>query len=171
MQQQSRVVVVVRHASAEQVGPTDAERELAPGGHDDARDAGRWLAAQGVRPDHAWVSAATRTVQTWQCLADAAGWGIEPEVDRGLYSAGPETALDLMRSTPDEARTLVVVGHNPTIAYLASMLDDGHGDQAASALMTSGFPAGAVTVFAFDGDWGDLDPASCRVVGFHVGRG
>ena len=52
-----RRLVVMRHAKAEQAGPTDFERPLA------ARVARRrrgraWLAAQGVDPDHALVSAA-----------------------------------------------------------------------------------------------------------------
>ncbi|MGZ4456179.1 MAG: SixA phosphatase family protein [Nocardioides sp.] len=170
MQQQSRVVVVMRHAKAEESGPTDAERELAERGRADAAAAGRWLAERGVEPEHAWVSAATRTRQTYAAVATAAGWSLDPSVDRGLYAAGPETALDLIRATPDDARTLVVVGHNPTMAYLAAMLDDGEGDEDAAGEMAAGYPTSAVTVLEYAGAWGDLDQASCRVVAFHVGR-
>ena len=171
MQRQSRVIILVRHSKAEQVGPTDAERELAPRGYDDATDAGTWLAGQGIVPDHALVSAATRTRQTWDALAGAAGWDVEATFDRGLYSAGPETALDLMREAPDSARTLVVVGHNPTIAYLAQLLDDGGGDPEAGNEMTLGYPPSGMAVFEYDGDWAELDQESAHLVAFHVGRG
>ena len=171
MQRQPRVIVLVRHSKAEQVGPTDAERELAPRGHDDAAEAGAWLAGRGIVADHAFVSAATRTRQTWDALAGAAAWDVEATFDRGLYSAGPETALDLMREAPDDARTLVVVGHNPAIAYLAQMLDDGEGDAEAGNQMAVGYPPSAMAVFEYDGSWADLDQESARLVAFHVGRG
>lgn len=170
MQRQSRLIVVVRHAKAEQVGPTDLERELAPRGHEDAARAGAWLAGQGIAPDAALVSAAVRTRQTWAAIAGAAGWDLEPSYDRGLYTAGPETAMDLIRLTDDEVRTLVVVGHNPTVAFLAQLLDDGEGDPEAAGLMATGYPTSAMTVLAYDGAWADLDAAAARVVAFHVGR-
>jgi phosphohistidine phosphatase len=160
----------MRHAKAEQVAPSDQERELLEGGRADAGEAGAWLAGQGVAPDHALVSAAIRARQTWEAVAGAAGWKLEPSLDRGLYTASPETALDLIRLTPDEAGTLVVVGHNPTIAYLAQMLDDGDGDTDASNQMATGYPAGALTVMEYDGAWADLDAGTARVVAFHVGR-
>jgi phosphohistidine phosphatase len=171
VQQQSRRLVVMRHATAEQAAATDLERELLAQGREAAAEMGSWLAARGIRPDHALVSAAARTRQTWEALADAAGWVLEADVDRGLYTAGPETALDLMRSTPAEAGTLVVVGHNPTIAYLAQMLDDGEGDTEASNEMALGYPAGAATVLEYDGAWADLGAGTARVMAFHVGRG
>jgi phosphohistidine phosphatase len=57
------------------------------------------------------------------------------------------------------------------MAFLAQMLDNGEGDEEVAARMTTGFPTSAVTVFAFEGDWTDLDMASAALVGFHVGRG
>lgn len=160
----------MRHAKAEQAAATDLERELLDGGREDAAEAGSWLARHGISPDHALVSAAARTRQTWEALAAAAGWVLDAAVDRGLYTASPETALDLMRLTPEGAETLVVVGHNPTVAYLAQLLDDGEGDVAASNEMAMGYPAGAVTVMEYDGEWADLDAGTARVMAFHVGR-
>jgi phosphohistidine phosphatase len=167
----ARVLVVMRHAKAEQDGPSDFERRLARRGIADARAAGEWLAAQDVAPDHALVSAAVRTAETWTAVAEGAGWDLEASYDRGLYAAGPETALDLVREAPSGARCLVVIGHNPTIAYLAQLLDDGEGDDAAAAAMTAGYPTGALAVFSYDGEWAALDPGAATLVGFHVARG
>lgn len=171
MREGHRTLVVMRHARAEQSAPTDFERRLTDRGAADARAAGEWLGSQGFTPDAALVSAAARTVETWEAVAEAAGWDHDlATYDEGLYAAGPESALDLVRATEDAVETLVVVGHNPTMGYLAQLLDDGEGDEEASASMTAGFPTAAVAVFAFDGDWADLDEAACQVVGFHVGR-
>lgn len=166
----NRTLVVVRHAKAEADGPTDFERRLSESGHADAAVVGAWLAERGVVPDHALVSAAVRTIQTWDDIADAAGWDLEPDLDESLYAAGPESALDLVRSVPDDVRTLVVIGHNPTIASLAQLLDDGEGDVDAGNQLALGYPTAATTVLSYDGDWEDLADASASVVAFFVGR-
>jgi phosphohistidine phosphatase len=171
VQQHSRRLVVVRHSKAEQSGETDHARRLIDRGRSDAEAAGRWLAGEDVVPDHALVSAAPRARETWEALAAGAGWSVEPNLDEGLYSAGPDTALDLIRGVPADAAVLVVVGHNPTMAHLAQLLDDGGGDPEASKAMASGFPTSAVAVFEYDGAWADLDLTSARLVAFHVGRG
>lgn len=170
MADQSRVIAVVRHAKAEQSGPTDFERELAPRGRADAAALGEWLAARGLSPDHVLVSAATRTRQTWESIAGGAGWDVVPELDPGLYAAGPETALDVLRTAPHEARTLVVVGHNPTMADLAQLLDDGEGDSEAANEMAMGYPTGAVTLFSYAGAWADLGTGCARLEAFFVAR-
>jgi phosphohistidine phosphatase len=167
----ARTLVVMRHAKAEQSGPTDYERELSDRGVVDATEAGQWLANRGVEPDQALVSAAVRTEQTWEAVDQGGGWDLEATLDEVLYEAGTETALDLVRDTDDHVRTLVVVGHNPTMASLAALLDDGAGDDEAGNEMALGFPTSALVVFSYDGDWSDLDEASASVVAFHVGRG
>lgn len=160
----------MRHAKAESWGENDHDRRLSEEGRADAAAAGQWLAEQGFTPDHALVSSASRTQDTWDAVSAGAGWSVTPVFDDGLYSAGPDTALDLMRETPAEARSLFVIGHNPTVAYLAQMLDDGEGDPAASADMAGGYPACALTVLTFEGSWSDLAMASASVTAFHVGR-
>ncbi|WP_170259152.1 SixA phosphatase family protein [Nocardioides psychrotolerans] len=163
-----RTLVVMRHAKAEQAGPTDFERELAERGRQDGAAAGGWLAARGILPDVALVSAATRARQTFTSVAQGAQWTLEPTLDRGLYAADPDTALDLVRSLGDDVSTVVVIGHNPTMAYLATILDDGEGDAAVG--MTGAFPTSAVAVFTYDGTWGDLAGGGARVTAYHVGR-
>jgi phosphohistidine phosphatase len=167
----SKTLVVMRHAKAEQSGPSDFERQLSDRGLVDAAEAGTWLAARDVVPDQALVSAAVRTQQTWESLAEGADWDLEGTLEDSLYEAGPESALDLVRQTEDHVGTLIVVGHNPTMSTLAALLDDGDGDDDAGNEMTTGFPTSAMAVFTYDGDWKDLDEASATLVAFHVGRG
>jgi phosphohistidine phosphatase len=167
----ARRLVVMRHAKAEPGGETDALRELAQRGWDDAVEAGHWLAGHDVIPDGALVSSARRTRTTWLALADGGSFDAEPVFSDGLYSAGSETALDLVRETDDSVEVLMVVGHNPTMASLAQLLDDGSGDSAAGREMARGFPTSALAVFAVPGSWSELDLGSARLVAFHVGRG
>lgn len=167
----ARLLVVMRHAKAEQVGPTDFDRALADRGHTDAREAGSWLAGQGFVADHALVSAALRTRETWTTVAESAGWDVDPDLDRGLYTAEPATAIDLVTRVDDDVRRLVMIGHNPTMAYLAQLLGDGTAPAELERELLSGFPTSALAVFAVDGPWSGLTEGSARLVGYHVGRG
>ena len=162
-------LAVIRHAKAEQTAPTDFERELTARGRADAAAAGAWLAGFGVEPDRALVSAAARAAQTWTGLAAGAAWTLEADLDRGLYAAGPDTALDVLRALDEDCGCAVIVGHNPTIEILAQLLDDGDGDEAAANEMAAGFPTSAVAVFDLTDPWAGLE--SARLTGFHVGRG
>ncbi|MDR7254082.1 phosphohistidine phosphatase [Nocardioides sp. BE266] len=167
-----RRLVVMRHSKAEATGPTDRERALAPRGHADAEEAGRWLREQGIDPDSALVSDALRTQETWASVAGGAGWDVEPDFSASLYAAGPDVAIDLIRETDGGVATLVVIGHNPTMAYVAELLDDGDGDaDATTGLITRGFPTSGLAVFAVPGDWTTVGPGTCRLESFHVGDG
>lgn len=165
-----RTLVVLRHAKAEQSGPSDVERALAERGWADARAQGAWLAARGVRPGLALVSAARRTAETWQALAQGAGWTLEPVLDRGLYAAGPDTVLDVLAAMGGDAATVVVVGHNPTMAWLAQSLDDGSGDPAAAMALASDYPTCTASVFEVDCTWADLPVTGARLVAVHTAR-
>jgi len=161
----------MRHSKAEPTAPSDHERALAARGKDDAAAAGRWLAEQGITPDVALVSDALRTRQTWAQVAGGAGWDEDVAAfSEPLYAAGSDSAFDLLRETDPDATTLVVVGHNPTMAYVAELIDDGEGDgDAITAMVTRGFPTSALVVFTGDAAWADLGPGTGRVEAFHVG--
>ena len=161
----------MRHSKAEQSGPSDFDRQLIDRGVVDATEAGQWLASRGVEPDQALVSSAVRAEQTWEAVNEGGGWDLEATLEDALYEAGPESTIDLIRATEDHVRTLVVVGHNPTMASLATLLDDGEGDDEAGNELALGFPTTALVVFSYDGDWSDLDEAAASVVAYHGGRG
>jgi phosphohistidine phosphatase len=166
-----RTLVVMRHAKAEQFAASDHARELTARGRVDAADAGAWLAEHDVVPDLALVSGAMRARQTWEAVSASADWSLDAEYDEALYAAGPESTLDIIRLSRPTARSLIFIGHNPTAAYLAQLLDDSTGDEDAIRGMAEGYPTSAVAVFEYDGEWADLDHDAARVVGFHVGRG
>ena len=163
----------MRHAKAEAAGPTDAERALAERGLADAAAAGTWLAAQGVVPDHALVSAAAADPARpgRPCAAPPAGT-LDAGARRRLYAAGPETALDLVRGADDGVGTLLVMGHNPTIGYARAAARRRRGRHRGRRGDARGFPDGALAVFSCSGAWADWPRRSAtRVVAFHVGQG
>ena len=117
----ARLLVVVRHGEAEPHSPGgDEQRELTEGGREDAGAAGAWLKAQGVAPDLAIVSAATRTQQTWEAMQAAGFEAEDTQVDEAIYNGTLDDLLEVVRTASDDVRTLVVVAHAPGIEELAT---------------------------------------------------
>jgi phosphohistidine phosphatase len=166
----TRTLILVRHARAAAVAASDEERELTPEGVADAAEAGRWLKDQGYAVERALVSTARRTRQTWEALSEAGEFSAEAEFDGGLFAGGPDTVHDLVRHTSDDYSSLLVIGHNPTMAYLAQLLDDGEGGVDAVSAMSGGFPPCSVAVFDVPGSWDSLEVGNARLVAFHVGN-
>lgn len=165
-----RTLVVMRHAQAESSAATDAERPLSELGRRDAVAAGGWLSGLGLRPDRAVVSAATRTRQTWSGVCRGAGWTVDPCVSGSLYEAGVDSALDLVRLLEDSVGTAVVLGHNPTMAALAQLLDDGEGDlEATNQMLLGRFPPGAVAVLEVGCAWDEVAPDAARLTSYRLG--
>lgn len=122
----------------------------------------------GFTPDHVLLSDALRTRQTAQSALEAwpettdALW----DATGALYEAGPEAMLDLIRCVPPDRTGVLVVGHNPTVAQLAQLLDDGTG---VLVDPLSGYPPVSVTLFDVPGAWLDLTLAGAPVLGFRSG--
>jgi phosphohistidine phosphatase len=160
-------LVVLRHAKADRpAGVGDEDRPLTQRGHADAAAAGAWLAARGYRPDLVLCSPAKRTRQTWRGVAVALTGPDTPDVhfEQALYHGDAEDALDLLRQVPATVRSVLVIGHNPTVSMLSSLLDRGT-DRDSDGLRTSG-----IAVHVPDGDWSALGPGTAPVTASHTAR-
>jgi phosphohistidine phosphatase len=160
----------MRHAKAEPYAETDGARELTARGREEAAAAGAHLASLGVRPDHALVSSARRTRETWAAVREACSADAREEVSDGLYAASPSAALEALRLVPDDASTCIYVGHNPTAAHLAAGLDDGDADPEVLRGLLAGFSTSALAVFVLPGSWAELDEGGARLKHFYPGR-
>ena len=86
-----------------------------------------------------------------------------------FYLAGASTLLKRLRGLDDKDRCVMVVGHNPGIEDLASLLV-GSGDDGLRARLAVKFPTGALVVLSFGGAWADLDAGTARIDDFFVPR-
>lgn len=166
----ARRLVLLRHARAEQFAASDQARALTARGRRDAAAAGRWLREQGLLPDEAIVSSAARTKETWACLADAAGTAIEPTIDGAVYQGSTDVALEAVRGVPGDPRTLLLLGHNPTIASLTMLLDDGAGDAAVLGRVADGYPPCTAAVLEVHCSWPHLEYAGATLRALHTAR-
>ena len=80
-----RLLVIVRHGKAESGEEgSDHDRRLTSRWLRDSAAAGRWLAGQVDRVDHAWVSSARRAQQTWAAVQEPLPAAAEVVVARDL---------------------------------------------------------------------------------------
>lgn len=126
------------------------------------------LAATGCVPDHAVVSVAERTRMTWAAVRETSGSTATESFEDAAYQGDAENVLELLSEVSADARTVLVVGHNPTAADLCHLLDDGAGDPDALTGLLRGFPPGALGVFEVSSAWSELGPESGRVVDFYA---
>jgi phosphohistidine phosphatase len=161
---------VMRHAKAEPFAATDHERRLTDRGRSSARDVGTHLRDEGVLPDHALVSSAVRTRETWDEVVETSGVACETTFDDAVFTGSPDVVLEALRAVPADAHTVLFLGHNPTASYLCHLLDDGGGDPGASSQLMTGFPPAAVATLEVTVPWAELAPETARVVGFYVGN-
>ena len=162
-----RRLVLVRHAQAADA-PADADRPLTGFGSRRAAAIGTWLEQSGLVPRHVLVSPARRAAQTWEQASQQLPAGPRATVDGRVYDNTVEAVLAAVRDAPDEAGTLVVVGHNPSIGELAVDLDDGSGDPGARREVGAGFPTGGVAVYLLTGPFSAVAPGTARLDAFTV---
>lgn len=161
----------MRHAKAEPFASTDHARALTDRGRREAEAAGAYLREQSVVPDHALVSPAERTRATWEAMEAVMESSAEVVYDDSVYAGSTDVVLEALRFVPEGAGVLVFVGHQPTIGYLAHLLDDGEGDPVALHSMLHGFPTASMAIFDVDVPWEELGPETGRLVDFRAGDG
>ena len=165
----ARRLLLIRHAPAA-AGPGDVERPLTERGERNATAIGTWLFRAGLAPDRVLVSPARRAVQTWERAGGELPAAPGPIVDDRIYDNTVDALLGAIRETPEDVRTLVVVGHNPSVGELAGVLDDGQGEAAVRRDVHAGFPAGAVVVFVLAMPFAAIAPCAATLRDFAVPR-
>ena len=166
-----QLLVILRHGKAESFAAEDHRRGLTDRGRLASLADGKWLAARGLVPTHAFVSSAVRAQATWDAVAEGSGSAAAARIEDAVYTADADSALDILRTAPADARIVIFVGHNPTAASLAHHLDDGHPEPDAFRAMARGFPPSALAVLEVTVPWAEIGNATGHLVDFHVGKG
>ncbi len=117
-------LTLLRHAKSTWDDPVarDFDRPLNRRGRKAARTIGREMRAQGLEYDAVIASPAVRVIETLADVSEGYGGPIEPAYDKRVYLASPATLLELIQAVDDSAGRLLVVGHNPGLEQLVSLL-------------------------------------------------
>ena len=149
-----REVILLRHAHAESKkhGQSDADRPLDQRGIDEAKAAGRWLRKQSVLPALILCSPSVRTKQTLEyALGD-----VEATDEPRIYEASAGELIALIDDHED-AKRLMLVGHNPGFETLVALLATGQSGD------FRGVPPGGIAWFEIDGA---VEPGAGRLEAF-----
>jgi phosphohistidine phosphatase len=137
-------LILLRHAKSDwSGGEADIDRPLAKRGKRQAPEAGQWLAGSVERIDLAVVSPAERARTTWKLASAELPSPPRVQVDDRVHAASTGELLDVVRDLPEDAGTVVMVGHNPGMEDLLTLL---------TGEWTS-MPTSALAMLRLAGEW------------------
>ncbi|MGL5406926.1 MAG: SixA phosphatase family protein [Propionibacteriaceae bacterium] len=160
-----RTLLVMRHAQAEFAAVSDLARPLSDYGRQQAQTARDFITSQGFQIDHALVSPAQRTQQTFTEL----DLGILPQVDTSLYDGGATSYLEVISTIPEQRNTAILVGHLPTVHDLVTHLTAPKLSDltAIKTVNQQGFNTATIAVIEFGNQTWNLKPSSGNLIVFH----
>src|SRR5262245_142750 len=131
-----KTLLVLRHAKSSWSDPAldDHERPLNKRGRRDGPRMGELLRQYGLIPELVISSDAVRARLTAEAVAEAARYAGEILLDRHLYMADPADILSVLRKIPGNAKTVMIVGHNPGLEELVEQLTGEQQDLPTAAL-------------------------------------
>ena len=146
----------------------DVDRPLAPRG---ARAADRmrdYLDAEAIRPELVLCSSALRTRETLGRILPGLGPELTVRIEPSVYSFEADQLLDRLRELPANVGSVMLIGHNPAMQELASLLA-ADGDRLDD--LRKGFPTAALAELDVPvGSWDELTRGSGRLERFVVPR-
>src|SRR5690348_4938681 len=115
---------ILRHAKAQQAEPgqDDHARALTLRGVADAEAMARYLRKSGAKIDRVLVSTSARTVQTADLVLRELETPPRADYRDALYLAEPGKILGMIQNLPVRTSALMVIGHNPGLEELATIL-------------------------------------------------
>lgn len=153
-------LMLFRHAKSSWTDPglDDHDRPLNPRGQKSAPLIGRFMRNQKLTPELVLCSPARRARETWKLASAELRTAPRLLVEDALYDFGNGgRILDTVRAKADTAKSVMVVGHNPSIERLAQRLI-GKGDVKLRKRLAEKYPTGALAVISFDtGDWDNIE--------------
>lgn len=155
------VLLVMRHAKTEPFNAKgDFERVLLDKGLKQAKKMAKGLRSMGLTPDQIDCSNAVRARQTCERMLKVFGDGPKVEYTKSLYEDGMQSVFDALAGCKDKRRTLLVLGHEPTVSMACQWLASRSGDPAMLDLLNLGMSTACVAVFGSSAPlrkWGTHD--------------
>ncbi len=167
-----RRLMLLRHAKSDwsAASQDDIDRVLSARGRSAAPRVGEYMAQHGLVPDHALISSAQRTQETWELIATAYKTVPSSSIEPRVYDASPDKLLRVIQETDADVHSLLVVGHNPAMEELADSLV-ATGDPVSRDQMDEKFPTAALAVIDFPTDtWREIAPGTGRLDRFVTPR-
>lgn len=119
-----KTLFILRHAKSswDQPDLADIDRPLNKRGMRDAPRMGEWMCQQKLIPDVIASSPANRARTTARLIAEACAYKGEITLVNDFYGEGAQAYLRWLRDLPEQYNTVLVVGHNPDLEALLTIL-------------------------------------------------
>ena len=156
-----KTLYLVRHAKSswkfEELA--DHDRPLNKRGRKAAPKMGKLLNELHIKPDLIVSSPAVRAITTATLFAKELAYNQEKiGVIDDIYGAGRDELLQIIRKTPDQINSLMLVGHNNTLTDLGNYL---------SPKSVANIPTAGVMALEFKANsWSEISQESSRFVFF-----
>lgn len=167
-----RSLYLLRHAKSDWDNSSlaDFDRPLSKRGLSAAPRMGKFMADHGYIPELILCSTAKRTRQTLNAILPHFGDVRNIDLTDRIYSGGAQEYFNLISSQDIEARSILLIGHNPSIQGLALALS-GSGDQKMMREMAEKYPTAGLSVITFEIDsWNKLDQGAGHLEHFTTPR-
>jgi phosphohistidine phosphatase len=155
---------LLRHAKSSWDDPAlaDHDRPLSTRGRRNAATLAEHVRREGIAPALVLCSTAARARETLAVVLPAIDVEAEIRLEDALYGASADELLDRLRSVPETAGSVLVVGHNPTLEDLAARLAPGEAPER--------LPTCAFVELEAAGPWANLGESPCRIVSVTIPR-
>ena len=119
-----KTLLLLRHAKSswKEQDMADFERPLNDRGRKAAELVGNFIAKQNITIDLVISSPAVRARQTIELVLKAAKRSPELRFDQRVYEATPTRLLEITSQIEDDRRSVLLVGHNPGMEELLTLL-------------------------------------------------
>ena len=162
-------LMLLRHAKSSwtEPGMDDRSRPLSRRGLAAAPVMGAFMRREGLIPELVLCSPARRARDTWKLAGDELKTAPKLLIEDAIYDFGNGgRILDAIHARAGIAKTLLVIGHNPSLERLAlRLIGDAKGRAAKE--MERKYPTGALAVVDFDKpDWTKIGDGLGRLASF-----
>lgn len=116
---------LLRHAQTldKQPDETDTDRQLTAIGSQNATRMGMNLKNKNILPDIMFSSPAFRAQTTAEQIAEQITYDLSRiHFHHEIYNASVRTLLNVVNNFKDEWKSVLIIGHNPSISYLAEYI-------------------------------------------------
>jgi phosphohistidine phosphatase len=156
-----RELVLIRHtkSSWSDFSIPDFDRPIKKDRIDDAKEMASELKSLELEPDLIICSPAKRTRQTVEYFCDKLKYDTDKvQFEKRIYESRAEDILQVIRETDAGVKTLVVVGHNPSLTDFANLFIEDKIDE---------LPTTGVVWLEFKSeDWEIYRPTPCKLKHF-----
>ena len=153
-------IFLLRHAKSDwsTLSQQDFDRPLAKRGVQDAELMTKYIKDQDYKLDKVLCSTARRTKETFDICADGFNFSIEDALYLDeLYFGEARTIISLIESLDDSLRSILIVGHNPTIHILTERITSNAIEK---------YPTCALAKISIENSWKDLSSKQCKLKSF-----